>query len=308
MKKIFWLFAWLTCISLSIQAQRFAEQTPKAKAWVDSVFNTLNKKEKIGQLFIARAHSNLGADHIAQVKSLIKKYHIGGLCFFQGGPIRQALLTNEYQQLSAIPLMICIDGEWGLGMRLDSVINFPRQMLLGSLSNASLVYQYGKAIGNQCKRMGIHVNYAPDVDVNNNPNNPVINDRSFGEDKNKVALFGAAYMRGMQDEGVMACAKHFPGHGDVAVDSHYDLPVINKTKQSLDSLELYPFRQLFNAGVGSVMTAHLFIPAIDSTPNMATSLSPTAINNLLKKELNYKGLIFTDGLEMKGVTKFFPNG
>ena len=289
-------------------AQKFSEQTPAAIHWADSVASTLTPEQKIAQLMIIRAHSNLGKDHIDQVTNLIKTYNVGGLCFFQGGPIRQATLTNYYQNIAKTPLMIAIDGEWGLGMRLDSVINFPRQLMMGAIADAQLVYQFGKAVGQQCKRMGIQVNYAPDIDVNNNPNNPVINDRSFGEDKYKVALFGIQYMKGMQDMGVMACAKHFPGHGDVAVDSHFDLPVINKSRAQLDSLELYPFRELIKAGVGSMMMAHLYIPAIDSTANQATSLSKKNVTDLLRNELGYNGLTFTDALEMKGVAKFYPAG
>lgn len=228
--------------------------------------------------------------------------------FFQGGPVRQAVLTNMYQSMAKTPLMISIDGEWGLGMRLDSVINFPRQLMMGAVNNAELIYEFGKAVGDQCKRLGIQVNYAPDIDINNNPMNPVINDRSFGEDKYKVALYGTAYMRGMQDVGVMATGKHFPGHGDVAVDSHYDLPVINKSRAQLDELELYPFRELIKAGLGSMMTAHLYIPAIDTTANLAATLSKKSITDLLRNELGFKGLSFTDALEMKGITKYFPSG
>ncbi len=204
---------------------------------------------------------------------------------------------------------MCIDAEWGVGMRMiDSVLPLPRQMMLGAMQDATVVYQYGKLVGDQCKRVGLQVNYAPVVDVNNNPDNPVINDRSFGEDKYKVAEYGIQYMRGMQDVGVMACAKHFPGHGDVSVDSHYDLPVINKSTSQLDSLELYPFRRIFNAGIGSVMIAHLYIPSIDTTANRATSLSPQNINGLLRNNIGYQGLTFTDALEMQGVKKFFPDG
>lgn len=279
-----------------------------ANEWVDSVFNSLNKKQRIAQLMIIRAHSNLGAEHVASVTNLIKKYKVGGLCFFQGGPVRQANLTNYYQSISKTPLLITIDGEWGLGMRLDSVINFPRQMMIGAVPDADIVYQFGKAVGQQCKRLGIQVNFAPVVDINNNPANPVINDRSFGEDKYKVALFGVQYMKGMQNEGIMACAKHFPGHGDVSVDSHLDLPVINKTRRQLDSLELYPFKRMIKEGVGSVMIAHLYIPAIDTTANQATSLSYKNVTGLLRNELGFTGLTFTDALEMKGVTKFYPAG
>ena len=279
-----------------------------AKKWADSVLASLNNDQRIAQLMIVRAHSNLGADHINLVTSQIKKYNVGGLCFFQGGPVRQANLTNFYQSIAQTPLMITIDGEWGLGMRLDSVISLPRQLMLGAVPDAKFAYEYGKLIGEQCRRIGIQVNFAPVVDVNNNPNNPVINDRSLGEDKYKVALFGVQIMKGMQDVGVMACAKHFPGHGDTETDSHYDLPVINKSKAQLDSLELYPFRELFSNGVGSVMVAHLSIPAIDNTKNVATSLSYNNVTTLLRNELQYTGLTFTDALEMQGVKKFFPDG
>lgn len=304
----------VTCIAAVMllsghaEAQRFYEKTRDAERWVKKKFRKLSKDERIAQLMIIRAHSNLGPEHVAEVTELIKKYNVGGLCFFQGGPVRQALLTNMYQSMAKTPLLISIDGEWGLGMRLDSVINYPRQLMMGATSDARLIYEFGKAVGAQCRRMGIQVNFAPDVDVNNNPMNPVINDRSFGEDKYKVGLYGVEYMKGMQDMGVMASAKHFPGHGDVAVDSHKDLPVINKTREQLDNLELYPFREMIKAGVGSIMTAHLSIPAIDSTPNLPSSLSPKNINGLLRNELGFQGISFTDALEMQGVAKFFPKG
>src|SRR5258705_4748900 len=248
---------------------------------------------------VIRAHSNLGPDHVAKVVNDIQKYNVGALCFFQGGPVRQANLTNYYQSIAKTPLMITIDAEYGLGMRLDSVTKFPYQLTLGALNDPSVIYEMGRAVGEQCKRIGVNVNFAPVVDINNNPDNPVIGYRSFGEDKNKVTQFGIAYMKGMQDAGIMACAKHFPGHGDVNVDSHLDLPVINKSIQQLDSLELKPFKALFNAGVRSVMIAHLYIPAIDSTANMATSLSKNNVTNLFKKDLGYNGLILTDALEIK---------
>lgn len=257
---------------------------------------------------VIRAHSNLGPDHVAGVSDLITKYNVGALCFFQGGPVRQANLTNSYQALAKTPLLVTIDGEFGLGMRLDSVAKFPYQSTLGALTDESIIYKMGVAVGEQMKRIGIHVNYAPTIDINNNPNNPVIGYRSFGEDKQKVTRYGVAYMKGMQDAGIMATAKHFPGHGDTEVDSHHDLPVINKSLKELDTLELYPFKELIKAGVGSVMIAHLFIPAIDKTPNRPTSLSKKTITDLLRKELDFKGLTFTDALEMKGVTKFFPAG
>ncbi len=279
-----------------------------AKDWTDSVFNSLSDDQKIAQLMVIRAHSNLGPDHVANVVNDIKKYNVGALCFFQGGPVRQANLTNYYQSIAKTPLMITIDGEWGLGMRLDSVKKYPYQLTLGAMDDQNLMYRMGLAVGEQCKRIGVHVNYAPVVDVNNNPNNPVIGYRSFGEDKNKVSSFGVAYMKGMQDAGIMACAKHFPGHGDVDVDSHLDLPVVNKGMAELDTMELVPFKAVFDAGIGSVMIAHLAVPAIDNTKNIATSISKNNVTGLLRDSLHYNGLTFTDALEMKGVAKYFPGG
>jgi beta-glucosidase-like glycosyl hydrolase len=308
LKKCFIICLLLVIANQLIYAQDFYKQSHAAKKWVRQQYKKLSDEEKIAQLMVIRAHSNLGADHVQQVTELIKKYNVGALCFFQGGPVRQAVLTNYYQSIAKTPLMICQDAEWGLGMRLDSVINFPHQLTMGATQDPILIYKFGNAVGKQCKRIGVNVNYAPVVDVNNNPENPVINDRSFGEDKYKVAAFGVQYMKGMQVKNVMACAKHFPGHGDVAVDSHLDLPIINKSLAELDSLELYPFRELIKAGVGGVMMAHLYIPAIDSTKNLATSLSSKAVDGLLRKELGYKGIVITDGLEMKGISKFFPDG
>jgi beta-N-acetylhexosaminidase len=276
--------------------------------WVDSLFNSLSEDEKIAQLMVIRAHSNLGPDHVAKVAGDIQQYNVGALCYFQGGPVRQANLTNYYQSIAKTPLMVTIDAEWGLGMRLDSVDKFPYQLTLGAMNDEELVYKMGVAVGEQCKRIGVQVNYAPVIDINNNPNNPVIGYRSFGEDKHKVAQFGVAYMKGMQDAGIMACAKHFPGHGDVDVDSHLDLPVINKSMAQLDSVELMPFKAIFKAGVGSVMIAHLYIPAIDTAANRATSISKNNVTGLLRNELGYNGLTFTDALEMKGVAKYFPGG
>ena len=294
------------CLPFLAQAQ--SKTSPEKAKWVDSVFQSLSDEERIAQLMVIRAHSNLGPDHVAKVTGDIQKYNVGALCFFQGGPVRQANLTNHYQKIAKTPLMVTIDGEWGLGMRLDSVTKFPYQLTLGSISDERLIYTMGLAVGEQCKRIGVHVNYAPVVDINNNPNNPVIGYRSFGEDKDKVSRYGIAYMKGMQDAGIMACAKHFPGHGDVDVDSHYDLPLIKKSMAQLDSMELVPFKAIFEAGIGSVMVAHLSIPAIDNTANRATSISKNSVTDLLRNSLHYNGLTFTDALEMKGVAKYFPDG
>ncbi len=279
-----------------------------AHHWVDSVFNTLSDEEKITQLIFIRAFANSNPENIDKVTRLVKTKGVGGLVFFQGGPVRQAELTNYYQSISRVPLFVSMDGEWGLGMRLDSVIPFPRQLTLGAIGDSTLIYDMGKAIGAQCKRLGVQINFAPDVDINNNPDNPVIGDRSYGENKKRVADFGIQYMRGMQSEGIIACAKHFPGHGDTNVDSHKDLPEINKTMRQLESLELYPFERMIHAGVKSIMVAHLYIPAIDKTPHLPTSLSHKNVTGLLRHQLGFKGLIFTDALEMKGVTKYFSDG
>ena len=309
------LFAFFIILSIkSFSQQKNLTNENKAKRWADSVFKTLTNDEQIAQLMVVRLSTidnktKLVTFFDEQVSNLVKQYNIGGVCLFQGSPVKQATVLNTLQAMAKTPILMCIDAEWGVGMRMtDSVLLLPKQMMLGAMKDAAIVYKYGQIVAEQCKRTGIQVNYAPVVDVNNNPNNPVINDRSFGEDKYKVAQFGIQYMKGMQDLGVMACAKHFPGHGDVAVDSHYDLPVINKTMAQLDSLELYPFQQIFKAGISSVMVAHLYIPAIDSTPNRATSLSPKNINGLMRNELGYQGLTFTDALEMQGVKKYFPDG
>jgi beta-N-acetylhexosaminidase len=314
MKKIFFGILFLIgfqAFTQNVWTAHFQEayqKTFEKKYFVDSVFQQLNDDEKIGQLFMVAAYSNRDSNHVKHIDSLVEKYAIGGLIFFQGGPLRQAQLNNRFQQKSRTPLFIAIDGEWGLSMRLDSTIRFPKQLTLGAIQDNTLIYEMGKTIAKECRRMGIHINFAPDIDINNNPKNPVINDRSFGEDPYNVALKGLAYAKGMQDHGVMACAKHFPGHGDTDTDSHYSLPVINKSLEQLDKLELYPFKVLFNEGVHSVMAAHLFIPAIDNTKDVATSLSYKSTTELLKKQMGFNGLVFSDALNMKGVSKFFKPG
>ena len=280
-----------------------------AKAWVDSVFNSLNQDERLGQFFMIRAHSDLGADHIKSVKNQIKNYKVGGMCFFQGTPEKHAQLINDYQALSKVPLMVSIDGEWGLGMRMkSSTMSYPRQLMLGAIQDNRLIYEMGRQIAADCRRVGIHVNFAPVADVNNNAANPVINTRSFGEDRYNVATKSYMYMKGLQDGKVMACAKHFPGHGDTDVDSHHDLPIIPHNLDRLDSIELYPFKVLIDQGIQSFMVAHLSVPALDNTENRPTSLSPKVITNLLKEKLGFNGLVYTDGMEMKGVTKHFKPG
>jgi len=278
------------------------------QAWVDSVFKSMTPDERLAQLFMVAAYSNKDTSHVAALEKLIREQKIGGLIFFQGGPVRQANMCNRLQAISKIPMMIAMDAEWGIGMRLDSTIDYPRQMALGAIQNEKLLYDFGAETARQMKRMGMHVNFAPVVDVNSNADNPVIGTRSFGENKLAVAKKGIAVMKGMQDNGILACAKHFPGHGDTDSDSHLTLPVIKHNYSRIDSLELYPFKQMIKEGIGSMMVAHLYIPELDTTKNLASTLSPKIVNGLLKDSLGFKGLIFTDALNMKGVSKFYQPG
>lgn len=302
-------------LAMLLAAPIFAQDSEQAKGvpakhdWVNQKLAAMSLDEKIGQLMMIRAHSNLGPDHIKKVKNLIKNHHVGALCFFQGTPMKQAQLTNTYQALAKTPLLIAIDGEWGLGMRFKrDIVNYPRQLTLGAIRNNNLIFDLGKQVGYDLKRIGIHLNFAPVVDVNNNKDNPVINNRSFGENKENVAAKSIEYMRGMQAGGILTCAKHFPGHGDTNLDSHYALPRLDFDARRLDSLELYPFRQMIAQDVESIMVAHLEVPSIDPRPNRPTSLSENAIKGLLRGKMGYDGLVITDGMEMEGVTKHFPPG
>tara|TARA_B100001059_G_scaffold97443_1_gene96715 strand:+ start:2750 stop:5671 length:2922 start_codon:yes stop_codon:yes gene_type:complete len=279
-----------------------------SKTWAETIFDSLSVDERLAQLFMIEVRPTYGSKHIANVEKLIRDHQVGGVVFFKGNPAEQVKLTNKFQALSKTKMLVAIDGEWGLAMRLSNTISYPYQLGLGGIADNKIIYDMGREIGRQCKRIGIHVNFAPVIDVNNNPNNPVINYRSFGEDPMKVSEKGWAYAKGMQDEGIIACAKHFPGHGDTDVDSHKDLPVINHDMDRLRSVEFKPFEYMIDKGVMSVMTAHLFIPAIDSSRNVAMSISNKAINGLLRREFGFKGLSFTDALNMQGVAKYHPNG
>ena len=291
-----------------IFAQKKAIFLNEKSFWVDSVMSTMSEDEKIAQLFMVAAYSNRGEIHQKKIIDLIENYKIGGLMFLQGGPFRQAHLTNLYQKKSKIPLMIAIDAEWGVSMRLDSSFRFPWQMTLGAIDDTNLIYKMGVEVARQCKLLGIHINFAPVVDVNSNPKNPIINNRSFGEDHLKVSQMSLAYMRGMQDNNILSCAKHFPGHGDTDLDSHKTLPTVNQLKYKLEQVELFPYRVLFKHGLGSVMIAHLHIPSLDNTNNLAVSLSPKVVNGLLKEEMGFTGLSITDALNMKGVSQFYKPG
>lgn len=309
-QKKFPLFIVLLFFIFSAQAQKksYIQSLDEPNHWVDSVLHKLKKRHKIAQLFFVRAHTNKGQAFEDSVGHVIKRERIGGLVFFQGGPGRQAILTNKYQALAHTPLLIASDGEWGLGMRLDSTIAYPYQMALGAIQDKELIYKMGLEVAKDYKRIGMQMNFSPDVDINNNPKNPIINYRSFGEDKYNVALKAGAYLKGMQDGGLLVTLKHFPGHGDTDVDSHYDLPQLNFTKARLDSLEIYPFKELIREGAAGIMIAHMNIPSLDNTPNLPSTLSKPIVTDLLKGELGFRGLIVTDAMEMKGVVKHFKDG
>jgi beta-N-acetylhexosaminidase len=305
LKKTFLLLISGLIFGLNLKAQTSAYEKPEFlqytnSKWVDSVMTELSPDERIAQLLMIPAFSNKDAAHKKEVLKHIKEYKIGGLIFMQGNPKAQLELMNDYQLVSKVPLLGAIDGEWGLGMRLDNTISYPYQMALGAIQGEELIYDMGVEIARQIKRTGLHVNFGPVVDVNNNPQNPVINYRSFGEDKFNVSKKGIAYMKGMQSQNLLATAKHFPGHGDTDTDSHYALPQINHPFERLNELELYPFKELIKAGVGGVMVAHLDIPALDSTGAPST-LSKPIITGILKERLGFEGLIVTDAMNMKGV-------
>jgi beta-glucosidase-like glycosyl hydrolase/CubicO group peptidase (beta-lactamase class C family) len=293
-----------------IRRFNLSESTDKQEAsWVDSLYNALPDTLRIAQLMSLRASDEKNPKFEKEIDSLVRRYQVGGICLFQGNPEMLGALINRCQNNSRIPLMVSIDGEWGLGMRLkNTTIAYPRQLMLGAIQDNNHLRTLGKEVGNQCKRLGIHVNFAPVADINNNAENPVINDRSFGEDRENVTAKCLEYMYGMQEAGIMACAKHFPGHGDTNTDSHFDLPLITHPLQRLDSLELYPFKTLSANGIGSLMVAHLQVPALESRPNTPTTLSRNTIHELARKKLNFEGLIFTDAMEMQALRKYYPGG
>lgn len=278
------------------------------KKWVDSIYDSMTLEEKMGQLFMADIFSSDPLAKTDKIKELITNYHLGGIIFSKGGPLRQAKLNNEFQSLAKIPLMIGMDAEWGLAMRLDSTYAFPWNMTLGAITDTKIVEKVGRRIGEQSKRLGVHINFAPVVDINTNPKNPIIGNRSFGEDRENVTNKALAFMKGMQSAGVMGSAKHFPGHGDTDTDSHKTLPTIDFSRERLDTLELYPYKKLISEGLNSVMVAHLNVPALEPQMNFPSSLSSKVITDLLKNELGFNGLIFTDALNMKGASDFKKPG
>jgi beta-glucosidase-like glycosyl hydrolase/CubicO group peptidase (beta-lactamase class C family) len=311
MRHFFAVFCFIFSLSLLAQESSSPLDAPDLelqKIWVDSTYTALSLKEKIGQLYIIQVFSNQDQATKKSILNQIKTNYIGGVIYSNGGPIRQAQLNNELQAASKIPLLVGMDAEWGLSMRLDSTYAFPWNMTLGAVKDMSLIRQTGIQIGEHCKRIGVHFNFAPVVDINTNPNNPIIGNRSFGEDKNEVSKRALAFMEGMQSAGVLANAKHFPGHGDTSSDSHKTLPTINFSAKRIDSVELYPYKKLISKNLSSVMVAHLNVPNLDSRSNYPSSLSYPIVTDLLKQKLGFKGLIFTDALSMKGASKFSSPG
>ena len=281
---------------------------PETHPWVDSVFRQMTLDDKIAQLFMVAAYSNRDEQHVRETGRLISTYHIGGLIFFQGGPVRQARQTNYYQSLSKVPLLVAIDGEWGLAMRLDSVVTYPRQMMLGAIQDDRLIFRFGQEVGRQWRRMGIHVNFAPVVDINSNPDNPVINNRAFGDRKTDIARKSLLYMQGMQSMHILTSAKHFPGHGDTQVDSHLGLPTIGHDYAHFDTLEFFPYKYLINRYLSGVMVSHLNVPELDPAPGSIASVSHRIVTDILRDSLHFDGVIYTDALNMKGLSDHYAPG
>ncbi len=312
MRKLFFLFSFGLITSI-FYAQNtgnplLAKDAEGQTKWVDSVYNSLSLKEKIAQLYMVQVFSNQTPQEKSKIVKLINTHKIGGIIYSKGGPVRQARLNNELQAASKTPLLIGMDAEWGLSMRLDSTYAFPWNMTLGAIKDNKLIEQTGKQLGEHCKRLGVHFNFAPVVDINTNPKNPIIGNRSFGEDRDNVTEKALAFMKGMQSTGVLANAKHFPGHGDTSSDSHKTLPTVDFNEKRIDSIELYPYKKLIKEGLSSVMVAHLNIPSLEPRDGYPSSISENIVTNILKERLGFKGLIFTDALTMKGASNFSAPG
>jgi beta-glucosidase-like glycosyl hydrolase len=317
----FTLFCYTLCTSAQQQPPRYHSV---AGDWAHSTLASLTLRERIGQLFVVATTScfeqqeeALAASLFkcpykmdpAHIRYLINEYKIGGLIFlYKSTPELQIAATNEYQALSTIPLLIAQDCEWGLSMRLYNTLEFPKNNLLGKISDKALIYKMGKEVARECKALGVHLNCAPVVDVWNNPDNKLLRYRSFGADPELVAHAGCLMMQGLQDEGILACAKHFPGHGDTSIDSHTDIPCIAHTREHLEQIELVPFKQLIDHGVCAVMPAHLAVPALEPEAQRPSSLSYAITTQLLEHELGFTGLKITDGLGMGALTRHYAPG
>ena len=304
--KILFFFIIFSFYSYS-QNPLVSDDGVKQEVWVDSIYNTLSIDQKIGQLFTIWVATKQGDDKMKEVSSIIEKNHLGGLIFSLGNIKDQAKYTNIFQSISKVPLLIGMDAEWGIGMRLDDAFSFPYNMTLGALNDDSLIYNVGKRIGVHAKRIGVHINFAPVTDINTNPNNPIIGSRSFGEDKINVTKKSLSYLKGMQSVGIMGSAKHFPGHGDTSTDSHKTLPIINFSAKRINDVELFPYKELIKNNLSTVMVAHMEVPSLEKEPKMPSTLSKNIISKLLKKKLKFEGLVITDAMDMKGVVDFNKN-
>ena len=305
---LFLLCSFTSAFSQQINPLIVNDDFEGQQRWVDSVYGNMALQEKVGQLFMVDVFSSDPKSKTNKVIDLIKNQYIGGIIFSKGGPKRQAKLNNQFQELSKTPLLIGMDAEWGLAMRLDSTYAYPWNMTLGAITDNKIIEKIGRRIGEHSKRLGVHINFAPVVDINTNPKNPIIGNRSFGEDKENVTLKSLAFLKGMQKVGILANAKHFPGHGDTDKDSHKTLPTVLFTKERLDSIELHPYKMLIQDGLSSVMVAHLNVPALEDKMDFPSSISKAIVSDLLKGQLGFNGLIFTDALNMKGVSNFSEPG
>ncbi|MGG1924272.1 UNVERIFIED_CONTAM: glycoside hydrolase family 3 N-terminal domain-containing protein [Ralstonia mannitolilytica] len=314
MKKLLYTSLFIAAlISPKVKAQyqpknASKEDVKKAQQWVDKTYKNLSQDEKLGQLFIVALYTNRGEEYISQVRNIVTNDKIGGLILMQDDAVREINLVNEFQQKSKVPLMIGMDAEWGIYQRIATAHKFPWAMTLGAIQDKNLVYQMAAKIAEDCKRMGINWDFAPVVDVNTNPDNPIIGNRSFGSEVNNVITSALSYSNGLQDNNILAAIKHFPGHGDTSTDSHLDLPVVPHGIDRLDAVELAPFKALMNKGIGGVMVAHLYVPSLESEKGIPASVSKNIITGVLKDKLGYKGLIITDALNMAAVANKYQPG
>ncbi|MFD2550957.1 glycoside hydrolase family 3 N-terminal domain-containing protein [Bizionia sediminis] len=311
MRVLFFFVYFISCfnfVQAQISSPLATSDFEAQQKWVDSIYNGMSLDEKIGQLFMVQAFSNKGEPHESSITEMVANHHVGGIIFSKGDPVSQAVFNNHLQAAAKVPLLIGMDAEWGLSMRLDSTYAFPWNMTLGAIADNNLVEQVGYHIGEHCKRLGVHFNFAPDVDINTNPKNPIIGNRSFGENRENVTKKATAFMKGMHRAGILSSAKHFPGHGDTDSDSHKVLPTIDFSKKRIDSIEIYPYKYLIKEGVSSVMVAHLNVPALEPEMGLPSSLSKTIVTDILQEQLGFKGLVFTDALNMKGVANFSAPG
>lgn len=312
----FFFYTFLT-ISVFLSPEYSAQYQPKninkqelekARQWVDKTYNSLSQDEKLGQLFITALYTNKDQNHINFVRQLVNKEKIGGIILMQDNAAQEIELVNEFQESSRVPLLIGMDAEWGLYQRIAAAHKFPWAITLGAIQDDKLVYEMASKIASDAKRMGVNWDFAPVVDVNTNPSNPIIGNRSFGSDVQNVIRKGLAYSNGLQDNGVLAAIKHFPGHGDTDKDSHMDLPVVKHNIDRLNNTELAPFKALMDKNVGGVMVAHLYVPALETKSGIPASVSYSIITDLLKKKFGYKGLIITDALNMGAVASRYKAG